>query len=241
MILLCSYFNKKLFKNSDEKLSLQRNQEYNISLIKNLNCPYFEQIHLLIENEYSLNILNELIKNNKNKDKIVKVMFNKQPIFKDFFYYANKNLNNKVVMLSNNDIYLYKCQEDLIDYFIDKNNYVFCLTRHENKRKKPLIDKHIQSFDSYLFKSPVPDAMANELQFKQNLRGSDNLMVYFFQKYGYNTLNPCHQIKIFHMHKSKFREVRYKKINNNSYVKDYVGKRAEQCRLNSETGEIIII
>ena len=104
-----------------------------------------------------------------------------------------------------------------------------------------MIDKKVQSFDSYVFKTPVPKKFVDELFYKQNLRGSDNLMVYFFQKYGYQTLNPCHQIKIIHMHKTDFREVRYKKINNNHHVKNYEFIFAKQCILNAEKDEIKFI
>lgn len=241
MNIITSFFNKPIYNNSDETTSIIRNNEYNECLIKNMMFPYIKKIYLFIDNEYSLNVLNKLIENNDNKDKIVKIEHNKQALFSDYFKYIFDNLYNEVIAICNSDIYFHKYDQELINKFIIEKGNTFCLTRHETIDYKPLIDKRKGSYDVYIFKSPLNNGLINDSKFKQNLKGSDDMIVFLFQKYGYITLNPCLQIKIIHNHKSDFRETNYKRINNKHYFNDYEYKRANHCYLDVETEQITLI
>lgn len=241
MNIITSFFNKSIYRNSDNSTSIIRNNEYNECLVKNMMLPYIKKIYLFIDDEYSLNILDKLIENNDNKHKIVKIEHNKQALFSDYFKYAYDNLCDEVIAICNSDIYFYQYDQKLINKFIIDKGYIFCLTRHETVDYKPLIDKRKGSHDVYIFKSPLNNGLIEDSKFKQNLKGSDDIIVFLFQKYGYRTLNPCLQIKIIHNHKSDFREINYKRINNKYHFKDYKVKRAEYCNLDSETGKITSI
>jgi hypothetical protein len=63
--LVTSFFNKELFDNFNKDISIKRNKEYNDTLINNLNCNFIKKIHLFIEDDYSLQILDKLINNNE--------------------------------------------------------------------------------------------------------------------------------------------------------------------------------
>ena len=238
MNLVCSFFNKEMYRNSNFEITKKRNNEYIKSLIENLNCKEIKKLHLFIDNEYSLNILKNITNEYENKDKIIIIIFNKQPTFSDFFKYIFKNIIDEPVMICNSDINLYKCDIKLIDHFIMNKNYVFCITRHESIKHKPLIDKRVFSHDAYIFKSPLNEDIIKDSNFFQNLKGSDNMMVFLFQKYNYITLNPCLQIIIIHNHKSDFREKNYKRINNKKYNKNYKFVVARYCSLDYKTDSI---
>lgn len=238
MNILSSFFNKKLYQNADEEISKARNNEYNECLLKNMEFPNVEKIHLFIDNDYSEEVLDELVADHPNKDKIIKIKFGKQALFCDFFKYALEKLNGKVVAICHSDIYFNKCDMRLINHFIIEKGDAFCLTRHESTKYKPLIDKKVPSHDCYIFKASLDKQIVEETKFKQNARGSDNLMVFFLQKFGCKTYNPCLQIQIIHNHKSDFREYYYKRINNTRRFKDYVWKTAYHCRINPDTMEV---
>lgn len=240
--IVTSFFNKKKYNNDKGNLSELRNNEYNHCLIKNIKSPYVKKMHLFIQDDFSLEILDQLVKDLEEKDKIIKIMFNKQPLISDFFEYSLNNLKDEIVMISNSDVYLSKCNDKLINKFIIDDNDVFCLTRHETETTCPLVtNKKICSHDSYIFKSPIDKNIINDSKFKQNLKGSDNLMVFLFQKYGKKTYNPCLQIKIVHMHKSDLREHKYKRINNTNFMKDYKFVYAPPCKIDPDTFEFTFI
>ena len=86
--IVTSFFNKNNYGSHSKEILEIRNLEYNNSLLNNLKCEYVEKMHLFIEDDNSLNILNDLVEKNsvyKNKDE--KMMLNKQPLYSDFFLY----------------------------------------------------------------------------------------------------------------------------------------------------------
>ena len=171
--LVTSFFNK----NSYNDLLIRRNNEYNLTLIKNLESPFIKKIHLFIEDEYSLSILDNIINNNNQyNNKIIKIMFNKQPMYSDFFKYSFDNLKEEIIMISNSDIYLDKCDINILTKYILDNNNVFSLTRFENENYKPLIDNYEGSHDAYIFKSPLNNDIYIRSNFTQNNWGSENLV-----------------------------------------------------------------
>jgi hypothetical protein len=213
--LITSFFNKNI------EAYKKRNEEYNNTLINNLKCDHLEKIHLFVEDEYSEQILDNIIKQEDIKNKVIKIFFNKQPSYSDFFQYANNNLINKIIMVSNSDIYLNNCDDALIKSYIENKNNIFCLTRFEDEINKPLIDNYEGSHDSFIFKSPINKNIIENSNFKQNTWGSENLVIWLFYKNNYNLLNPCYQIKIVHLHKTNLRENDRRRINNTEFMHDY--------------------
>lgn len=226
--LVTSFFNK----NTDNDILIKRNNEYNVTLIKNLESEYIKKIHLFIEDDYSLYILNNIIeKKEEYNNKIIKIIFNKQPMYSDFFKYSFDNLKDELVMISNSDIYLDKCNNDILNKYIIEKNNVFSLTRHENEIDKPLIDNFMGSYDSFIFKSPLKDDIYLRSSFTQNNWGSENLVISLIRNNGYEILNPCHQIKIIHNHSSQYRNDDRIRINDINYMPDYVEYIIESCIL----------
>jgi hypothetical protein len=213
--LVTSFFNK-----NDSNYN-ERNKEFITALSNNLSCDYFEKIHLFIDDKYSESILDTIIKKENKVNKVTKIFLKKQPTYQDFLKYANDNLKNKIVMVSNSDIYLSKCDNNLIEKCICQKNNIFALTRFENENYKPLIDKYQGSHDSFIFKSPINYNIIEQSNFVQNVWGSENVLIWLFHKHNYKILNPCNQIKIIHVHKSDVRPQDRIRINNKEYMKDY--------------------
>jgi hypothetical protein len=230
--ILTSFFNKNKYGNHNKENLEKRNLEYNNTLIFNLQKEYIEKIYLFIEDEYSLSILDDLLeKNNLYKDKVVKILFNKQPMYSDFFLYSNNHLKDKLVMITNSDIYLDSYDNHLIQKYILNKNNVFSLTRHEWDNTKRLIDKYMGSHDSFIFKSPVNKNIIDKSTFYQNIPGSENLIIYLFHINKYTLFNPCFQFKIVHLHASQVRNYKGKRINNQQYMHGYIEKKIKPCHL----------
>jgi len=216
--LVTSFFNKK----TDNELLKKRNNEYNITLIKNLESPFIKKLHLFIEDEYSLSILNNIINNNIDyNNKIIKIMFNKQPMYSDFFKYSFDNIKEEIVMIANSDIYLDKCDNYILDKYVLEKNNVFSLTRYENEIDKPLIDNYQGSHDVFIFKSPLNEDISIRSNFTQNNWGSENLVISLLFNNNYTVINPCFQIKIIHNHETELRNDNRIRINTTDYMNDY--------------------
>jgi hypothetical protein len=152
-------------------------------------------------------------------------------MYSDFFKYSFDNLKEELVMISNSDIYLDKCNNDILNKYILENNYIFSLTRHENENDKRLIDNFVASHDSFIFKSPLKDDIYLRSNFTQNNWGSENLVISLIKNNGYNMLNPCHQIKIIHNHETQYRNDDRIRINYTTYMSDYKEYLIKPCIL----------
>lgn len=217
--LVTSFFNKNKYGNYEEDILKKRNLEYNNCLINNLKNPDIEKLHLFIENDNSLSILNDILESYPSfKNKVEKILFNKQPLYSDFFDYANNKLKDNIVMISNSDIYLESCDNIKLNKFVNEENHVFCLTRHEHDDSKPLIDKYLFSHDSFIFKSPVSNEIIEKSKFYQNIPGSENVIIYLFSKNNYKLLNPCFQFKIKHLHEINVRDYKGERLNKNRKI-----------------------
>ena len=180
-----------------------RTQELISALKNNIDSEYIEKIHLFVDDEISLNKLNEIAKDS-NKIKIIELK--KQPIYTDFFNYILNNLPDKICMITNSDIYLHSCDISILDKLKD-NKYLYVLTRHEYDMSHYLIDNYSGSHDCYIFNSKYLDnTIINEhTQYKQNLPGIESQIISSFCKSGFKAFNPCKQIKIVHLHKTHLR------------------------------------
>jgi hypothetical protein len=70
----------------------------------------------------------------------------------------------------------------------------------------PLINNYHGSHDSFIFKSPLLIKNIDNLNFYQNIWGSEAKLLETIYNSGIKILNPCYQIKIVHLHKSQVRE-----------------------------------
>jgi hypothetical protein len=115
-------------------------------------------------------------------------------------------------MIINSDIWLHSIENLNILKLLDNNN-IFSLTRHEHDFTCPLIDGYQGSHDAFLFKSPINVDLLKYIQHKQNVWGSENVVLYELNKLNYKIYNPCKQIKIIHEHLSEVRDDNRIRIN----------------------------
>jgi hypothetical protein len=200
MINIISTFYISKYNSNLDKL---RSAELESCLINNLNSAMIEKIHLFVDDDEAHE---RLIKISNNSDKIKVIEVGKKPNYHDFFNYILQNLENKICMITNSDIYLHECQSNLID-LLKTNPLVYSLTRYEYDFSCPLIQTYQGSHDCYIFNSLfLNKSIINEdTNFYQNFPGIETHIIKAFCDNGFKPFNPCTQIKIVHYHKTQLR------------------------------------
>jgi hypothetical protein len=190
--LITSFY---IINKTDEKI-IQRNNELLECLYRNLNNDLIEKIHLYVDDLISLNKAIQMDKYNK----IIIVNIG-QPTYYDMFKYSIDNLKNSICMISNSDIYLYKCDLNILNQL---ENNIFALSRHEHNLKCEVLGWG--SHDAFIFKPYYLNY--NILQYmhhKQNVAGSDDNIINILCDSGFKLYNPCFEIMIIHLHYSNYR------------------------------------
>jgi len=198
--IVTSFFISKLSRHN----IAERNAELVAALQKNVVSPHVDQVHLFVDDEPSMNKLKEVFADTLASGKIVVAAEGKQPLYADFFQYANDALKGKICMVTNSDIYIHSCESHLLEKLIDKPA-MYALTRHEYDMSCPLINDYHGSHDSFIFQSPLAISV-EELKFPQNVWGSEHKLLSNIYHQKITIFNPCLQIKIVHLHKSGIRE-----------------------------------
>ena len=180
-----------------------RNKELESCFINNLSSTYIEKIHLFVDDNVALNKIKEL---SNNSEKLVIIFVGIKPKYSDFFKYILKNLKNKICMITNSDIFLYECDNNLLENVINSNT-AYSLTRYEYNMSCPLINNYGGSHDCYIFNSKfIDDKIINEnTNFYQNFTGIETRIIKSLCDCGLKVYNPCYQIKIIHLHYSDIR------------------------------------
>jgi hypothetical protein len=180
-----------------------RSKELEACLINNIASSFVEKLHLFVDDEDALNRVKE---SSNNSEKVVIIEVGKKPKYSDFFNYILNNLQNKICMITNSDIFLYECDNILIES-ININKLAYALTRYEYNMSCPLINNYGGSHDCYIFNSKfIDDKIINEhTNFYQNLPGIETHIIKNFCDNGFKVYNPCRQIKIIHLHKTQLR------------------------------------
>ncbi len=178
-----------------------RTKEIEACLLKNLESPLIEKMHLFVDDNEALNRLNVL---SNNSDKISIIEVGKKPLYSDMFKYILNHLKDKICMIINADIYLLECEEFLIEK-IKKEKMCYALTRYEHDLSKPLINNYQGSHDAYIFNSTYIDEniINNHANFYQNVPGIETHIIKNLCDSGFVVCNPCHQIKIVHLHQTQ--------------------------------------
>ncbi len=183
----------------------QRVDELIKCLQENIKSNYIKKIYLFFEKQEDLDYLKTIIKNTRNKIKVI--LFHKQPTYQNYLNMANQ-LRGEICMISNADIWLKKCDYDLI-HLLNKNpNIAYSLTRHEHDGSSPMIDKfnsQMMSFDAFIFKTPK--FVTGNINHVQNIPGSEHVFKYFMEQSAkIRFFNPCKDIIIVHEHSSSIRD-----------------------------------
>jgi hypothetical protein len=118
MILITTYY-----ISSNE----ERNKEIKECLIKNFQNKYIERIYLLNNNIYNINFIND--KQNKIIQYIISNENNYKLKYNDAIKFINENLQNKICILSNSDIYFDNTLSKINNKIIHNN--CFALLRYD--------------------------------------------------------------------------------------------------------------
>jgi len=194
MILITTYY-----KSKDEA----RQKEIDNCLKKNYENKYIQKIYLLNNQLYNLDY---------KGNKIIQIIISKEIDYilkyNDAINFINKNLKNKICILSNSDIYF----DNTLSKINDKNikDTFFALLRYDEDEngKKKIFTRHDiprdDSQDSWIFKSPL-NIDLNKLDFSFRTLGCDSIFSTIVYEANINVLNPSYDIIITHLHKTEYR------------------------------------
>jgi hypothetical protein len=203
--LITSFF----IVNGNDDISKKRNNELLECLYNNLHNDNICKIHLFVDNIQCLNKILEI--NYNNKIKIINI--GTQPLYSDMFEYAINNLKDSICMISNSDIYLYKCDLNVLNKL---ENNIFSLSRHEDDFKCHVYG--CGSYDAFIFNPTyINKDILQNINHVQNIAGSDDNIINNLIDYGYNLYNPCFEIIIIHLHNSNLRTYTNEKIVNGKH------------------------
>ena len=198
--LITSFFIPKEVERQNEILKCLKN---------NINSRYIKKIYLCIEKKEDLDFLKEKI---NPKGKIQLILFNKQPTYADYVKIANQ-LQEEICMISNSDIWVRNCEQELINLLKNNNNICYSLTRYERDKNNNIkllmtgwndTNYSVGSFDSFIFKSPIQldYSLINQVQ---NRPGSEHVFKTELEYKGIKFYNPCYDIITVHEHLSNIR------------------------------------
>jgi hypothetical protein len=208
MYLIIQYYNDK---------NIERQNEYNICLRKNLNNNAIKEIHNIIEKDV---IIPDEFINNK---KLININFDYSKIvpiegritFDYVFNYAKINIpNGEIIVISNLDIFL-DSSNDWLNiktnfFYINNDRKVLCLSRHEyndiniNNVKLTEAQKIGSSSDTWVYKNDINETINNCNFSVGNCPQCDGAIHRIFYDNGFKVFNWAEKYKTFHVDKCRF-------------------------------------
>lgn len=202
--LLTSYF---------RSFSLERQEELDFALMNNLNNEFVSMVHLWIES----NLMDAFAASKfffMNHTKLRVVASERQPLFLDYFTYANDNLVSQIAVIQNFDIYWTRSIGLMASLL---PGMVFAISRQSNLLSHPetlCAGGHNQNFcenyrgshDAFAVIPPIDPTIARRLAFKQNTWGGENVVIESLRYGGWTVTNPCKDIIAVHSHCSGVRK-----------------------------------
>ena len=199
-------------KQTSINVSLLRERQLEIEevLQKNLDIPLVEKVHLLVDQESAEKRLRGLPLG-ANKHKLVVKHIDAMPKWRHFLSYVSDNLLNRVVAMLNMDVYFGEGIEKINKTFLVQQNVFYALSRTGRKEKRCDMSGwrgycglgYVGSHDGYVsvFTKPIPEPVLNELDFGLERYGSENVLIWVaHNRLAKKLLNPCHDLKLFHVH-----------------------------------------
>jgi len=218
--LILQYFRiKRSELDKDYHKLCRRQKEYTECLKKNLKYNIINKIHILLEDEEAFT---ELISQGIDitEQKLNIVHCNKRMNYKDFFVYANKYLNGKIVIYLHTDIYLLNGFKNINKFHL--KNKIYALARSNNingqntgrgiviKKIPNKTEKYCCTIDGWCFLSPIPKEILNDLNYYPNTWGGENKLIYTFKKKKYKVI-CSNLLKLVHLHITDIRPWNKKK------------------------------
>lgn len=184
-----------------------RETELKCALNKNVKQKLVSKIHLFLDNNEDETYINDMKSlDNQFADKVNIIRIGKQPLYNELFQYANtQELLGNICMVCNGDIWLHNITSQALISFLSNASAVYALTRHEKDGTPPVTDEITPKayggcHDAFVFKSPIHPGIFNRITHKQNIWGSENVVIDALIDYQYMVLNPCLQMIIVHEH-----------------------------------------
>jgi hypothetical protein len=184
-----------------------RETELKYALNKNVNNNMVSKIHLFLDNEVDETYINDMKSLNKQfEDKVNVIRVGGQPLYNELFEYANtQELLGNICMVCNGDIWLHNVTTPVLFSFLMEYPVVYALARHEQDGTPPLTNElTAKSYggchDAFVFKSPIHPGIFGRITHKQNIWGSENVVIDALVDYHYTVANPCLQMIIIHEH-----------------------------------------
>ena len=201
-------WNETKEKNIGNKL-WERQQEVEETLQRNLNYSLITAVHLLINQPSAERRLHKI--NLHNKDKIVVHHIKGFPTYKTLFGYASDRLQNKLVAVTNMDIYLEEGFEKVNKTYLVEQNLFYVLTRHGRQEQRCnlsgklgyCLTRYFGSHDTFVFvlTQPLDEHVLSELDNNMHVYGVENVLLWVLKtKLNKKLLNPCGYLKTYHNH-----------------------------------------
>ena len=181
--------NINLYINYFRHNNIQRQNEFDHCLIKNIKNSFINNILILSKEKFDI----------FNDQKIKFIQIEKRPTYNYFFKIINKNIQkNDINIIANLDIFF----DNTLSYVSKiKNNECFALTRWDiTKEKIKFLNKGC-SQDTWIFKNKIKKIKGD---FYLGRMGCDNKIAYEIQRAKYKIINPSRTIKIYHLHQIKY-------------------------------------
>jgi hypothetical protein len=137
-----------------------------------------------------------------------------QPTYGMIFNYVNTLTPHTVVCICNTDIEIGSFNPAILNRV--NNQVLLALTRHnvfDGREDDYQIRNYGGSHDAFITQVPLTRISYNRLNFKQNVFGAENVLMFEFKSVGYTLKNPCRQLPIYHHHKDETYFEQYTRIN----------------------------
>ena len=185
----------------------QRQKEIEYCIRSHFRNPNINTVHLLGTKQDEL-YFKDMFPNSKYH------IVPHQPTYAMILEYANTLRSNTVVCISNTDIEIGSFNSAILNRV--NNEVLLALTRHnvfDGREDDYQIQNYGGSHDAFITRVPLTRILYGRLNFKQNLFGAENVLMFEFRGVGYTLNNPCKQIPIYHHHKDASYFEEYTRIN----------------------------
>ena len=168
-------------------------------LRRNLDCPAFDRIYLLQDDDTALPFQDA---------KLTVLSLPGRPTYLDWVRYSQRLCPDHISVLANSDIYFEEDIAKLTELFAARAGSFVALSRYDmaDGVVEPHPDPHwSQDTWAFLPGQPIPPEMAQQLRIPLGVPRCDNKIAYVFSINGFTVVNPFQDIRSIHLHQSGMR------------------------------------
>lgn len=178
---------------------LERQDEFIYCLKRNIQCTEIDKIVLLIDDHHVPEVEHPKIE-------IIKIA--SRPTYLDWIELTKKKCWDQISILANTDIYFDESVSRLREIFSANPKAFVALSRYEKEGYNQILhDNPHWSQDVWAVSGEYPftESFKNYLRIPLGVPRCDNKIAYLFAIHGAKVYNPCHHIKIVHVHETQLR------------------------------------